>query len=63
MRVAKTSRGCVSEAEADDALWGGKCVLGLHDWGGEGIGRGGRTAGNGTNRTALAILLAEVTGS
>ena len=60
MRVAKTGRSCVAEAEADDARWGGKCVLGLHDRGGEGIGRGGRTAGNGTNRTPLAILLAEV---
>ena len=50
MRVAKTSRGCVSKAEADDARWGGKCVLGVHDWGGEGIGRrGGRTAGKGAN--------------
>jgi len=49
VRVAKTGRACVSEAEADDALRGGKRVLGLHDRGGEGIGRGGRTAGDGTN--------------
>jgi len=63
--IAKTSCGYVPQTETDDARWRGQCIQvhGLHDWGGERIGRGGRTTGNNAIRTALAILCADVPGS
>jgi hypothetical protein len=55
MSIAKTGRGGVPMAEADDTRRGRKGIHRLYDWGGERIGGVSRTGGNGTNRVALTI--------